>query len=187
MPPQSLWFLDVDELNADTVFVVTHDAAAQSAEHQSAPDRWPHIQFERRARNRDVDDLAIERLAAIEDNRLAGVSDRKTLVAALFDAAENIAIDEPGQLRRELFPFVRGHLELHREPAFEDADDAALKPPDVIEINDDPLAFINGNRRTDGRAADGYIVQFAGIFVPVRAHEAAEQRERNALVSALIR
>jgi DNA-binding transcriptional LysR family regulator len=96
MPPQSLRFLDVDKLNADPMCMVAHHAPAHAPEHQTAPDRRPLFHAERRPGNRDVDDVAIQSLAGVENNRFVVMSGDRSVVPALLHTIENIAIDEPG-------------------------------------------------------------------------------------------
>ena len=110
------------------------------------------------------------------------------LVSALADIREFVAVEQEGELSGEFFALVLRGDQLHGEAAavFHDADDFAFDAADMVEVGDDALAQSQFDGRFDGCATDRDVVELAGIFLAVLAHEAAEQGHCDALVTAAI-
>src|SRR5262249_40008798 len=56
--------------------------------------------------------------------------------------------------------------------------DDALKPAEVIEVDHDALADFRHIRSDNRGASHGDVLQAAGVFAAISAHEAATERER---------
>ena len=62
----------------------------------------------------------------------------------------------------------------------------AFEPAQMIDIGDDALARLAGDRRDQRHAARRHVDDLAGKLAPVRQHVAAEQVDLDALVAAAI-
>jgi hypothetical protein len=67
------------------------------------------------------------------------------------------------------------------------ARDLAFEAPEVLEVQDDPLAdrALHGSRQQEAAGRD--VHGLAGVFFVARQHVAPEQREGNAAVPAALR
>ena len=116
-----------------------------------------------------------------------GVAWRDALVAPLGHVAHFHAVGEPGELRSNFLALVMGCVDLESKTTVDAAHYRALDPTEVIEIGNHALADFDGDRGQDGSTSGGDIHQAAGIFLLVRAHEAAEHDDSKALVTPAIR
>ena len=69
------------------------------------------------------------------------------------------------------------------KPFCELARDLALQPAEMVDIGDDAVADIAGNRRDQGDAAGRHVDDLAGEFAAIRQHVAAQQVDADALMA----
>ena len=71
-------------------------------------------------------------------------------------------------------------------PPSTDSDHDALDAPYMVEIGDDPLAFLAFHGSEQGHTSCGHLGHLAEVLLPVLAHEASEQRDGHAPEAAAI-
>ncbi len=76
-------------------------------------------------------------------------------MAAVFGKIEDIAVGEPGELRRQLVAFAGGRPHAHGETVVDNPGDFAFDPADVVEIGDDPVTDVADARRQHGQPTLG--------------------------------
>lgn len=108
-------------------------------------------------------------------------------VAAERVAVQFVAIDDPCQLGGQFFSFVVGNVEIDCKATVEHAFDFALETANMVEVCDYPFINFWLYRRVQSGIPERYVYQFAGVFSFVGPHEAAEQCQRMAPVSAVLR
>ena len=115
-----------------------------------------------------------------------GIARHDTAVSAVFRQSENMSIGEPGQLGGELVALARRRRDRHREAVLKDARDVAFEPAQMIDVGDDALAGLAGDRRDQCHAAGRHVHHLTGEFAPIRQHIAAEQIDAHALKAAAL-
>jgi len=113
----------------------------------SETDRRALIGGEAGARLRDVDDTTGDVEAVRQDQPADGVTRDDAAVATVFRQTEDVAVGEPGELRGELVALARRRPDRHREAVLKDARDVAFESPEMINVGDDALARLAGDRR----------------------------------------
>ncbi len=112
--------------------------------------------------------------------------DYDTAVAAVFRQIEDMAVGEPRQLGSELVALARRRSDRHREAVLKDTRDVAFEPAEMIDIGDDALARLAGDRRNQCHAAGRHVDDLTGKFTAVRKHVAAEEIDADALKAAAL-
>lgn len=74
----------------------------------------------------------------------------------------------------------------HGKSAFDRPGHDALDAPDMVEIGDDPLAFLALHGSEQGHTSCGHLGHLAGVLLPVLAHEASEQHDGHAPEAAAV-
>src|SRR5262245_28556792 len=145
MAPQRRLPLRVDELHAETVRVVAHDAGARLAKRHFRANLWACRRADGGTRQRTVQHPAGRLDALGELERLHGVARRgNARVTACFRPAEFGAVGEPGELVCKLVALVLRGLQLDGETTVVHARHRALDAADVTEVGGDALARAHG-------------------------------------------
>src|ERR687897_244622 len=103
-------------------------------------------------------------------------------IASFFFSSIETAVAEPGQLGGELVPLADGRGDRHGKALACVPRDLAFHPPDMFEVEHDPLADRALDRCDERDAAGRHVDGLAGVFLAVGEHVAAEQRQPHPVV-----
>ena len=171
----------MNEFEREAFLEVSHHAGLHLAEHDERSQRRAVFRRDGGAGPRHIDNPAGHLGAVLEREQRDRVARHDTVVAAVFRQVEDIAVGEPGQLRRELVALARGGSHGHGKTVVDDAGDPALDPADMVEIGDHAVADIADAGRQQGQSTRRHIDDLAGKFAPVRQHVAAQQMDLHPL------
>ena len=122
-------------------------------------------------------------IIAVDPQDRAQTQRNDPLMAAIFRAAQRIAIEQPGQLIGDLFALRERHRHLDREAALRMAGNSAFDAAELVEINHDPLADVAADRCIDRKTTRRHVDCLTGEFPPIGEHITAKQLDVDARVA----
>ena len=167
----------VNKFEREAIIEVSHHPGLDLAEQDQRFKRRAVFCRDGGAGPRHIDNPAGHLGAVLEREQCNRVARYNAVVAAVFRQVENVAVGEPGQLRRELVAFARGRAHGHGKTVVDNAGDPALNPADMVEIGDHAVADIADPGRQQGQSTRRHINDLARKFAPVRQHIAPKQMD----------
>ena len=178
--------LQPHEFNGKAIFDMAHDADLGLADRDDNTDRRAQVRRDAdcRARLRQVDHSAGDIGAVRQYQARHGVAGGETIMTPVFRQIKDLPVCEPGELRRKLVPLAQRRRDAHGKPIFQNAGYFAFEPAQVVDIGDDPLTRLTGNRRDQSHPAWRHIGHLAWKLAPVSEHISPKQVDLHALMAA---